>query len=64
MSELRDRIAAVIERHACQDGDGTGFFICCANWENENSGFLEGKEHEWAIHVADVLVNELGLSDE
>jgi len=56
MSDLRDRIAAAIVQHHtdCDDTvDGTWTQCQCdAGWRRDD---------EWAVHVADAVIAELGL---
>lgn len=47
MDDLRTRIAAVVAAHRDQCGD------CSCGWESW--------EESWDMHLADVLIRELGL---
>jgi hypothetical protein len=60
MSDLRDRLATVIvKHHTCECDrtvDGTWTQCQCdAGWRRED---------EWAAHVADAVIAELGLEEE
>jgi len=53
MSDLRDRIAAaIVQHHTHCDGTTWTQCQCDAGWRRDD---------EWAVHVADAVIAELGL---
>lgn len=53
MSDLRTRIAAVVDEHPLSWDNGEGDWRCFCHADTVPGG--------WAIHVADAVIRELGL---
>lgn len=60
MSDIRARMKAVLREHECSYHWGGPDWDCAAEGCNASGGFWE----EYAAHVADVLAEQLGLTQQ